>query len=157
VGAPVGPTGCDGHVASGSFFVGGSAGATRTRLSFTGDREFDFEQYAATALVGYRTPSGWSFRGAFGAVLGGQLEAADTADSYDIRPGFVGSLGASRQWRFGGPVSWVVAGEDVTGSDVHHFQLGAGVSVALPSGPSAVLDLSLAGEQSASLGVSWQL
>jgi hypothetical protein len=58
---------------------------------------------------------------------------------------------------FGGPVLWTVAGDDVAGSDPTHLQLGAGVSIATAYGLSAVIDVSVVGEQSASVGVSWRL
>ncbi len=58
---------------------------------------------------------------------------------------------------FGGPVMWSVGGSDVTGSDTHHYQLGVGASLSTGFGLSAVIDLSLLGEQAASVGVSWQL
>jgi len=58
---------------------------------------------------------------------------------------------------FGGPVMWKVGGSDVTGTDTHHYQIGVGVSLALPIGLSGVIDLSLLGEQAASIGLSWRL
>jgi hypothetical protein len=58
---------------------------------------------------------------------------------------------------FGGPVFWTVAGERVTGTDTHKFQLGAGVSVSAPWGLSAIVDVAVLGETSASLGLSWRL
>ena len=58
---------------------------------------------------------------------------------------------------FAGPVSWKLDAMKVTGSDTHFFQLGAGVSVATPSGWSFVVDVSALGEQSASLGVARRL
>jgi hypothetical protein len=58
---------------------------------------------------------------------------------------------------FGGPVFWSIAGKDASGTDVHHFQVGAGLSVALPFGLTLVADVSMLGEQAASLGASWRL
>ena len=56
---------------------------------------------------------------------------------------------------FGGPVFWSVDGEDVTGTDVYHFQLGAGASLA--AGPViAVIDASLLGERAVSLSIAIQ-
>ncbi len=57
---------------------------------------------------------------------------------------------------FGGPVLWTVAGEDISGSDTHHYQLGAGVSVITEMGLSVVVDVSLLGERSAALALSWR-
>ena len=34
---------------------------------------------------------------------------------------------------FGGPVEWELDGEDITGSDKHHYQLGGGLVVSLPA------------------------
>lgn len=58
---------------------------------------------------------------------------------------------------FGGPVLWAVDGADVTGTDTRHFQLGAGLSAATPIGLTFVVDVSVLGEQAASLGASWRL
>lgn len=54
-------------------------------------------------------------------------------------------------------MSWQVDGDDVVGSDVHHVQLGAGASVTTAAGLSVLVDVSVVGEQSASLGVSLRL
>ena len=58
---------------------------------------------------------------------------------------------------FGGPVWWRLDGADVSGSDTHHYQLGAGTSLATASGLSFTLDLALLGERGASLGVALEL
>lgn len=58
---------------------------------------------------------------------------------------------------FGGPVLWELDAMGVTGTDVHHFQLGAGVSVTTQSGLSVLLDVAALGEQAASLGVALRL
>lgn len=58
---------------------------------------------------------------------------------------------------FGGPVMWNPGTGDITGSDTHHYQLGVGVSLSLPVGLSGVIDVSLLGEQAASVGLSWRL
>lgn len=58
---------------------------------------------------------------------------------------------------FGGPVLWEIANEDATGSDTSHFQLGAGIAVAIPGGLNLVLDVAALGERAASLGLSYQL
>ena len=198
------------------LFVGGAVGSTRSLLLFTDDLEFDFRQHAVTAFAGYSTPGGWTLQGGLGAILAGQLERNDTANTtYDISPGVVTSVAGSRRWTpgqgpwfvtgsvtagaawsaagpsggdserllafdlrlgvvagrtiaeiwnpyltaraFGGPVRWSVDGDDITGSDAHHYQLGAGLSVATRAGFNAVVDLSIVGEQSASLGLSWLL
>jgi hypothetical protein len=58
---------------------------------------------------------------------------------------------------FGGPVLWTVAGEDVTGGDDKHVQLGAGLSVTLPWRLTAAIDVAAVGEQALSLGLTWQI
>ncbi len=82
----------------------------------------------------------------------------------DVRGGVTAGRRIGEIWQpyvlargFGGPVFWTIAGDDVTGTDVHHFQLGAGISVALTFGLTIVADVSMLGEQAASLGVSWRL
>ena len=58
---------------------------------------------------------------------------------------------------FGGPALWTIAGEDATGSDPSHLQLGAGVSVVIAAGVSALVDVSVLGERSVAAGLSLQL
>jgi hypothetical protein len=58
---------------------------------------------------------------------------------------------------FGGPALWRLDGMDVTGSDTHKFQLGAGATVTTAGGLSLVVDVSALGERSASLGVALRL
>lgn len=58
---------------------------------------------------------------------------------------------------FGGPVGWQVDGRDITGTDQHHYQLGAGASVRLPFHASALVDASVLGERSLSIGLSLAL
>lgn len=58
---------------------------------------------------------------------------------------------------FGGPVLWNLAGEDATGSDAHHYTVGAGLSVR----PGRRFDLSIEGmplgEQSATASATLAL
>ena len=58
---------------------------------------------------------------------------------------------------FGGPVGWTLAGEEATGSDAHHYTVGAG----LTARPGRRLDLSLEvmplGEQSATAAATLAL
>ena len=54
---------------------------------------------------------------------------------------------------FGGPVNWNWDGEEVQGSDVHHFQMALGVAASF--GPMAMqLEWGAVGEKSLSAGVS---
>ncbi|HTQ06681.1 MAG TPA: hypothetical protein VMI54_22650 [Polyangiaceae bacterium] len=55
---------------------------------------------------------------------------------------------------FGGPVYWRYAGRAVTGTDVHHYQLGAGLSVGFGDHVSALVEGVPLGERAASAGVS---
>jgi hypothetical protein len=57
---------------------------------------------------------------------------------------------------FGGPVFWELDAMAVGGTDTHHFQLGAGVSVTTGS-LSVLVDVAALGEQAASLGVALRL
>jgi hypothetical protein len=58
---------------------------------------------------------------------------------------------------FGGPVFWRYQGESVTGTDIHHFQLGAGVSVGLGGRVTLVAEGIPLGEQALSAGVNLSL
>ena len=58
---------------------------------------------------------------------------------------------------FGGPVLWHLDGKDVTGSDVRHYQVAAGLAVLLPGAASLFIDGSFLGEKSLSAGVSFRL
>jgi hypothetical protein len=57
---------------------------------------------------------------------------------------------------FGGPVLWTLDATDVTGTDVYHFQVGAGASATLGA-VSMMLDIAALGERSASISVSYRL
>lgn len=82
----------------------------------------------------------------------------------DARVGAIGGRTFAERWSpyllaraFGGPVLWSIAGDDVTGTDTTHVQIGAGLSAALPWRLTAVIDVSALGEQAVSLGISKQL
>jgi hypothetical protein len=55
---------------------------------------------------------------------------------------------------FGGPVYWQYQGKDVTGTDIHHYQLGLGLAVGLPFGLGAFVEGVPLGERALSGGVS---
>ncbi|MBW2525199.1 MAG: hypothetical protein JRI23_13530 [Deltaproteobacteria bacterium] len=55
---------------------------------------------------------------------------------------------------FGGPVFWERGGEEITGSDDHHFQLGAGLLATAAGRVSAFAEIVPLGERSASFGAS---
>ena len=58
---------------------------------------------------------------------------------------------------FAGPVSWRLAGEDVTGGDRYHVTVGAGLIVRLPASLDVTLEGMPLGEKSAALGVTLHL
>ncbi len=53
---------------------------------------------------------------------------------------------------FAGPVSWKIGGEDVTGGDVHHYAVGAGLALRIPGRFDLFGELLPLGEQSVNLG-----
>ncbi|NVB81970.1 MAG: hypothetical protein HOV81_26550 [Kofleriaceae bacterium] len=82
----------------------------------------------------------------------------------DIRAGAIAGRTLAKIWNpyvlargFGGPVWWTVDDMATTGTDTRHFQLGAGLSVAMSFGLTLTADVSALGEQAASLGASWRL
>jgi len=56
---------------------------------------------------------------------------------------------------FGGPVYWRYAGEAVTGTDIHHYQLGLGAALNLPARLALFAEGVPLGERAVSGGVSW--
>lgn len=58
---------------------------------------------------------------------------------------------------FGGPVFWRWDGDDTTGTDTRHFQLGAGASLAIGARATLLVDIAALGERAASLGVAVNL
>lgn len=55
---------------------------------------------------------------------------------------------------FFGPVYWKLGGEDVVGTDIHHYTIGAGASYQVPGRFSLFAEALALGEQSVSLGGS---
>ena len=58
---------------------------------------------------------------------------------------------------FGGPVLWAWDGASTTGTDTHHFQLGAGASLSIGARATLLVDVSALGERAASLGMAVNL
>jgi len=56
---------------------------------------------------------------------------------------------------FGGPVFWTLAGEDVSGTDRAHYQLGVGCSIAIGSSFDAFAEWDYLGERRFAAGVGW--
>lgn len=140
--------GMPGTFEMGRGFVGSVSGARRWAL---GDRAW-FVTGSLSASGGTTTTTGTvnatdgrltAFDVRIGAIAGRTF--ADLISPYVLARAFAG------------PVLWTVAGEERTGSDPSHLQLGGGLSIATRFGLSAVIDISVVGEQSASLGASWQL
>jgi hypothetical protein len=123
----VGAIGVSRQWARGPWFVTGSA-------TFSGSRVTSTE-----ATPGAATEPLLALDGRLGAIAGRRL---DVVSPYLLARAF------------GGPVMWTVDATDVTGSDVHHYQLGAGASVTTAGGLSLVVDVSALGERAASLGAS---
>ncbi len=57
---------------------------------------------------------------------------------------------------FGGPVNWTLNGKDVTGSDIHHYQLAVGAAMQFGN-VGTFLEFAGIGEKGVSLGVSYTL
>jgi hypothetical protein len=55
---------------------------------------------------------------------------------------------------FGGPVFWNYEGKDVTGTDIHHYQLGLGLALGLPAKLGLFVEAVPLGERAISGGVS---
>lgn len=58
---------------------------------------------------------------------------------------------------FGGPVFWRYQGESVTGTDIHHYQLGLGLGLGLGGRVALLAEAIPLGEQALSLGLSLSL
>ena len=112
----------------------------------------------------------WFIAGSAGlsVVATSTHEAGATTDpryvAGDVRVGAIAGRTFAEIWKpyllaraFGGPIAWTLAGADVIGTDTHHFQLGAGASVATAFGLTVLLDVSVLGEQGISLAVSYRL
>ncbi|WP_428266039.1 hypothetical protein [Haliangium sp.] len=154
--------------------VRGSAGAILGGTIEHGDRRHDVATgWAAVAAVS----KNWSFGGRYFAAGSFSLGVSSTSTREDA-PGAMdvdltafdarlGALAGVTLWQrvspyvqaraFGGPVMWSLDGEDTTGSDQYHFQLGLGTSVSLPWDLSVLVDGSFLGERALSVGVSAEL
>jgi hypothetical protein len=56
---------------------------------------------------------------------------------------------------FGGPVSWSLAGQSVTGTDRYHYQIGAGLALRMGDRFDAYVEAAPLGEKRASLGLGY--
>lgn len=94
----------------------------------------------------------------------GSMSEAVSLAAVDVRLGVLAGVTLWQRWSpyvlargFGGPVLWTLDGEDITGSDQHHYQLGVGSTVALPWSLTLLVDASVVGERAVSLGLSAEL
>jgi len=58
---------------------------------------------------------------------------------------------------FGGPVSWTLGGEEVSGGDAHHYTVGAGAALRLGRRLNLGVEGMALGERSATLSASLAL
>jgi hypothetical protein len=85
-------------------------------------------------------------------------------DALDVR---AGAIVGTNLWKtmtpyvvgrgFGGPVFWRLGGVALTGTDVHHYQVGAGVAVRLLQRLDVFVEGVALGEQGLSIGVGTSL
>ncbi len=92
--------------------------------------------------------------------LGDEATVAYTA--FDLRVGAELGLELARIFRpyavvraFGGPVYWRYQGESVTGTDTHHYQVGAGLGLRLTKSLSLFVEGVPLGERAVSLGAGF--
>lgn len=82
----------------------------------------------------------------------------------DLRAGVVVGTTLARAWSpylglraFAGPIQWHLDGRDVTGSDRRHYAIAVGSSLAVADGLTLVIDVAALGEQSVSVGATFDL
>lgn len=81
--------------------------------------------------------------------------AVDVRGSITVGKLFWGGIAPYALTRvFGGPVFWQRGGEEITGSDDYHFQLGAGLLATASGRVSAFAEIVPLGERSATFGAS---
>jgi hypothetical protein len=97
-------------------------------------------------------------------TTGGMEGESVSLGAADFRVGALAGLTLAERYSpyvlvrgFGGPVSWQLDGQDITGTDQHHYQLGAGMTVQLPFAATVLVDASFLGERSLSVGLGLAL
>jgi hypothetical protein len=128
-------------------------------------------------LRGFFAGAGWSWsvidqKGAIpfvmvGVSVAGSLAAPeeggdDALYALDIRGSVTAGYTLAKRWTpylvgrlFGGPVVLAERGQSYVGTDVYHFQLGAGLVVGLPGGFDLSAEIIPLGEQRVSAGVGY--
>jgi len=105
--------------------------------------------------------SGFSFTAARTHAPG---EANQSYTAFDLRLGAQFGIELARVFRpyvlarvFGGPILWHYNGKAVTGTDAHHYQLGAGAAVRVSKTLNIFVEGVPLGEQAVALGVGLSL
>lgn len=96
--------------------------------------------------------------------LQGEAEGGTNYSAFDLRLGAQFGMDVARIVRpyalarvFGGPVFWHYQGQSVTGTDTHHYQLGAGVAVRIGKALNIFGEGVPLGEQAIAIGVGLAL
>ena len=98
-----------------------------------------------------------------------QLSGADAASNSEVRYDAAnlrgGVLVGTTLWRllspyaviraFGGPVYWSLQGEDVVGTDAHHYQVGAGLTLVVVHRLDVFVEAIPLGERSLAAGAAF--
>jgi hypothetical protein len=98
------------------------------------------------------------------SFTGAQTRRANVTAAYDAFDLRLGAVVGTTLWDalspyalarvFGGPVYWAYAGQSVTGTDTHHFQIGAGFAWLIVNHVDLFVEGVPLGEQSVAAGVS---
>jgi hypothetical protein len=96
------------------------------------------------------------------AGMNGMPDVSARYEAFDVR---AGALVGTTLWKvlspyavgrvFGGPVLWTYQGSSVTGTDAHHYQLGAGATLLLARRFSVFAEGIPLGERSVSAGTAF--
>ncbi len=96
------------------------------------------------------------------AGMNGMPDVSASYEAFDVR---AGALVGTTLWKmlspyavarvFGGPVYWTYQGSSVTGTDAHHYQLGAGLTLVVAHRFSVFAEGIPVGERSAAAGAAF--
>ncbi len=160
-----------GHVRPARWSVRLALGAVLDGALEDGARSFDIGPgvVGSVGVAKMWSWDAWFVTGSFGFSASrtttgetGSAAPRETLSAYDARLGAIAgrTFGSASPYvlvrGFGGPVMWRRDAMDVTGADRHHYQLGAGTSIAAGR-LSLTLDVAALGERAASLGVALEL